>query len=301
VRIFEERPFFAVTTAAPAADSQSLSFRTADGISLKGSYWKCLTPERAGVLLFCHEFSSDRWSCRDYCDHLRRAGFDVMSFDFRNHGESEACNGYQPLQWLTEYEVDDVRAAISYLTSRPDADSRGVGIYGISKGGSAALVAAADSPHVVAVVTDGAFPTRGMQLAYMRRWVTIYTNDGLALRPFVREWLFKILATWARRITERRRHCRLVDVEEAVARLGRRRLLMVHGERDSYVTPDVAREFFSNAPPHAELWSVPDARHNECLRVAGDEYRDRIRRFFQTYLGTGRRRVVREPVVERAS
>ena len=47
--------------------------------------------------------------------------------------------GYDPLQWVTDYEVRDAEAALAYLKSRPDADPRGVGFFGISKGAGAGL------------------------------------------------------------------------------------------------------------------------------------------------------------------
>lgn len=300
VRIFEEKPLLAAISGDPPEDAEEVSFRTADGLELRGSYWKTAASVRSGVVLCCHEFSGTRWSSRAYCEHLHRAGFDVFTFDFRNHGQSDSLDSYEPLQWVTEYEVEDVRAALRYLSSRPDRPPQGVGVYGISKGGSAALVAAAESPHVAAVVTDSAFPTRGMQLAYMRRWRTIYSNITI-VHPWLNDRVHAFLARWARQITERRRRCRFVDVEEAVSQFKTRRLLMVHGERDRYVTTEVARTLFSFAPVHAELWMVAGARHNESLRIAGDAYRTRVRRFFENYAGAAPQPVRRKRVLEPAS
>ena len=53
---------------------------------------------------------------------LRSLGFDLFSFDFRNHGESAAEAGLIQLQWLSDRELTDLRAALAYLRTRPDAD-----------------------------------------------------------------------------------------------------------------------------------------------------------------------------------
>src|SRR5207249_2691875 len=121
-----------------------------------GCYFRAARPRR-GVILFGLEFGSNCWSCQAYCDHLVEAGFDVFAFETRNQGESDALPGYEPLQWVTEHEVNDTLAALEYLRKRPDADPRGVGLFGISKGAGAGLMAASKSRAIRCCVTDGVF------------------------------------------------------------------------------------------------------------------------------------------------
>ena len=82
-----------------------------------------------GVVVFCHEYLSDRWSASRYADYLRDLGFDLFSFDFRSHGESESDPPYSPLQWVTDHELADLDEALAYLSSRPDADPAGVALF----------------------------------------------------------------------------------------------------------------------------------------------------------------------------
>src|SRR5207249_3300143 len=86
-----------------------------------------------------------RWSSLPYCEHLLEAGYDVFAFESCCQGESDAQPGYEPLQWVTEFEVRDTRAAIAYLKGRPDAAPWGIGVFGISKGRGAAGGAAVSS------------------------------------------------------------------------------------------------------------------------------------------------------------
>src|SRR5271163_4888532 len=126
VRIFQEKPLFILPFGQPVADAEDVTLTTPDGLALQGCYLKTPKP-RKGVLLFGLEFGSNRWSCVPYCEFLRDQGFDIFTFEFRNQGESDAQPGYEPLQWVTDFEVHDMQAALAYLKGRSDADPRGIG------------------------------------------------------------------------------------------------------------------------------------------------------------------------------
>ncbi len=235
-----------------------------------------------GVLVYCHEFLSDRWSYLPYIDHLRDVGYDIFSFDFRNHGESESQPDYEPLQWVSDREVRDLRGALRYLRSRPDRDPAGFGLFGVSRGGTAALFAAADEPDVWGVITDGAFPTRGTMVPYIVRWAEIYVPAEW-LRSLMPHWVYEILAWIARRSSERRLGCRFQNVESAVSRLAPRPWLMIHGLRDAYIGPDIARSLFAYGDGPKDLWLVADAKHNRCRQTEPVAYAERVLAFLAAY------------------
>lgn len=277
-RIFEEKPLFLPLRVTPEPGGEDVRFATGDGLILCGTYFRTTAPTRVGVLVFCHEYLSDRWSFQPYVNHLREKGYDVFTFDFRNHGGSESDVDYRPLQWATDHEVRDLTAALEYLRSRPDRDAAGFGLFGVSRGGSTALLVAARDPGVWGVVTDGAFPTRGTMLAYILRWAEIYVSGGFFWKC-VPIWVFRFVG-WAGRVrSERRLGCRFPDVERAAARLAPRPWLMIHGARDAYIGPDIARALFAEARDPKEIWIVPQAKHNRCREVAPDEYVVRVRGF----------------------
>ena len=66
-------------------------------------------------MVFCPEFLADRWSFQPYTDGLRELGFDLFTFDFRNHGTSASEAGYVPLQWVSDRDLRDLRAALGTL------------------------------------------------------------------------------------------------------------------------------------------------------------------------------------------
>jgi pimeloyl-ACP methyl ester carboxylesterase len=286
VRMVLERPLFITPRGRPVEGAEDVTFRNAEGLALRGCYIKGAGPRR-GVVLFGLEFCSDRWSCVGYCEQLLAAGFDVFAFEPRNQGESEAMPGYDPTQWVTDHDAADFRAALKYLQSRPDADPRGVGPFGISKGAGAGLVAAADEPLVRCAVTDGMFSAKLTLVPFMWQWVSILTKKlPPALLP---EWYLRHLARVTFRRVERERGCRLASVEGAVARLAGRPLLMIHGEQDTYIKPHTARALFERAGEPKELWLVPGAKHNQALHVAGPAYRQKVLRFFEEHLASGPR------------
>jgi alpha-beta hydrolase superfamily lysophospholipase len=242
--------------------------------------------ERRGVVLFGPEFGSNRWSCTVYCGHLLAEGYDLFTFDFRCQGESESHPRYQPLMWVTDHEERDMKAAINYLQARADADRRGIGVFGVSRGGGAALLAASKSPYVRCVVTDGAFATRSTMIPYMRKWIDLYCS-GWRLQRFLPDWFFGLTAHVCLWFMTRRRGCRFPSLQRAVARLAPRPLLMIHGAEDTYIKPEMAQRLFQVAGEPKELWLVPSAKHNLAVQIAADEYQRRIAAFLDKHLAGG--------------
>jgi pimeloyl-ACP methyl ester carboxylesterase len=279
---FEEPPLFLPLRVVPLERGESVEFRAEDGRRLSGSYLRARTEERAGVLLYCHEFLSDRWSFRPYLDSLRDLGFDIFTFDFRNHGESESERGYTPMHWASDREIRDLRAALSYLRTRPDRDPAGFGLFGVSRGGTTALLVMSDERDIWGVITDGAFPTTGTMVAYIIRWAELYLRSRI-LRALVPLWLYRVLACSGRRQSERRLNCQFPDVERAVGRLAPRPWLMIHGERDTYISPVIAEQLFRCASGSKELWLVPDAKHNRCREREPEAYAARVLDFVDRF------------------
>ena len=44
------------------------------------------------------------------------------------------------MQWTTDHEIRDLRAALAYLRTRDDHDPAGFGLFGVSRGGTTALI-----------------------------------------------------------------------------------------------------------------------------------------------------------------
>jgi uncharacterized protein len=283
VRVFQEKPLFIVPKGQPVADAEDVTFATADGLRLRGCYLPSKAKRRQGVILFGLEFGSNRWACVEYCRFLLDSGFDIFAFESRGQGESEPHAGYEPLQWVTDFEVRDVQAAVNYLRSRSDADPNGIGFFGISKGAGAALLAAATDAYVRCFVTDGIFATHTTMVPYMQKWIAI-VSDRYWLQKAIPRWYYGLFAYRALWLLGSKCGCRYPHLERALPRLAPRPLLMIHGGADTYIKPEMARELFARARQPKELWMVESAKHNQALQVAGDLYRQRVLAFFQKHL-----------------
>ncbi len=89
------------------------------------------------------------------------------------------------MQWATDRELRDLRAALGYLRTRGDRDPAGFGLFGVSRGGTTALLAAAAERDVWGVITDGAFPTSGTMVPYMIRWAESLRDKQCFLRALM--------------------------------------------------------------------------------------------------------------------
>lgn len=281
VRIFQEKPLFIIPRGQPTDTAEPVTIPTAHGLTLRGCYLK--TPiARKGVILFGLEFGSDRWACRQYCDRLIAAGYDVFAYEPRNQGDSDKDPNYEPLQWVTDRDVSDMRAAVKYLLTRPDADPNGIGVFGISKGGSTGFVLAATEPAIRCLATDGAYATYTTLVPYMQRWIKIY-SDRLKLQRVLPRWFYGLIGTVGVKKVARNRGVTYPSIEKA-AKMLRCPLLMIHGEGDTYIKPEMAQALFGRARGVKDLWIVPKAKHNQALQIAEEEYTRRVAAFFDTHL-----------------
>lgn len=281
-RIFPEKPLFVIPRGDPDPAAEDVRFPTADGMHLQGAYFKTPAPHRKGVVVFGIEYGSDRWSCRSYCDSLLAAGYDVFAYEPRSQGKSDAVPGYEPLQWTTEYEVADALAALRYLRGRPDADPKGVGWFGVSKGANAGLTVAGLDRSVRCVATDGAFGLTSVMLPYMRKWIGVY-NENWLVHGLMPAWFYSHFAMIGVRRVGRERKVRFFHLEPRLSRV-RQPLLMIHGEADTYIKVEMARALFRRTAGPKVFWAVPGARHNQAVAVAGPEYARRVVAFFDQHL-----------------
>jgi pimeloyl-ACP methyl ester carboxylesterase len=281
-RIFVEKPLFVIPRGEPDPAAEEVRFPTEDGMNLQGAYFKTPAAARKGVILFGIEFGSDRWSCRSYCDPLLAAGYDVFTYEPRNQGKSDTIPEFEPLQWTSRFELADARAAMVYLKSRADADPKGVGWFGVSKGANAGLAVATKDPTIRCVVTDGAFGLTSVMLPYMRHWIRIY-NKNFLVHGLFPAWFYNHFARVAIGRVERRRKGRFFRLEGRMHQL-RQPLLMIHGEADTYIKQEMARALFQQANGPKEFWAVAGARHNQAIAIAGPEYARRVVAFFDEHL-----------------
>ena len=280
--LLENSPPFRIEFLPADPDVECFEVRTLDGLTLRGSIYRQHDRLPRGMIVFCHEFGNNHWSAMLYASALWKAGFSVLSFDFRNFGDSDKMPGYEPLHWLTHYEVTDLHAVLDYIQQQPDLRELPLGLFGMSRGGSAALYSASVRPDVRCVASEGAFSMELMLLAHARRWISLVVTERLA--DLVPWWHVRLTLWLTRMISQLRRHCRYAILEQVLPNLRDKPLLVITGERDSYVLPEMSIELCSLAGQPRALWVVAQARHNSARSADPEEYDRQLVEFFDQAL-----------------
>lgn len=87
----------------------------------------------------------------DYASAIASRGIAAMTFDFRRLGASDG----EPRQEIDpNWQIEDYRTAITYLSNRPEIDSRRIGIWGSSYSGGHVLVVGATDSRVKCIVAQ---------------------------------------------------------------------------------------------------------------------------------------------------
>jgi len=100
-----------------------------------------------------------------YATRLADEGFVALAFDARHHGASEG----EPRRYEDPHtKVADLRAALDFLTTRPEVDPSQLAAVGVCEGSSEVLRAAVDDDRLTAVATiSGHYRDHGNDIALM--------------------------------------------------------------------------------------------------------------------------------------
>jgi alpha-beta hydrolase superfamily lysophospholipase len=241
---------------------EEIDFRTADGLKLSG--WWLPRPGSRRVVVGLAGHRSPKSDMLGIGSGLWRAGNNVLIFDWRSRGQSDIAQ-----HSLAYYELRDAEAAVEYALGRvPDAR---VGLIGYSMGASIAILLAARSTVVRAVVADSPFTGIAEVVAH---------NAARRRLPA------RLVVPMADALTGWRYGYRFGSVRpvEAVGALSPRPLLLIHGSADTLIPISHAHELFAAAREPKELWIVEGAEHCGGYFADRASYVGRAARFFEQYL-----------------
>ncbi len=284
LRHFETKPAFNIAPSPADPRGELIEIPASSGLTLRGSLYRQAFRKPVGLIVFFPELDGNHWSALSYCEALFDAGFDVLSVDVRNQGDSDYEPGYEPLQWFTSREAEDVRSVFRWIENESELKTLPLGVMGVSRGSNAAMLAAAEHSTVKAVCCEGGYPTAGLQLRYSQRWAVLYIP--LWLVRILPEWHYRYTLALVRLISEWRRGHRYVMIERMLPRLRNRPVLLIGGERDNYVPPEVVEQLARRiGGSSTRCWIVPRSRHNGGRVAARQLYDQTLLRFFQTSFG----------------
>lgn len=194
----------------------------------------------------------------------RSSPFSLLLMDFRGHGHS----GPGPVTFGLR-ETQEVQAALELAAGDPQLKNLPVGCWGVSMGGAVALLAAAQDPRILGVVSDGAYSEVGKAIA-RAQWLT-YHIPRVPLGQMV---------IWAVEFHLRRRAARM-DPFRVMDRIPPRPVLLIHGGRDKSIPPWEGEALYRAAGDPKGWWLIPEAEHATCYYDRTEEYVKKITEFFQ--------------------
>ncbi len=270
----------------PIPFGEEVSFLSLKGHPLKGIFFKGALSRGAGergnpTIIFCHEFGADKSFCVPYSSFLLENGYNVLSFDFRGHGQSLSQNGYVPRPWTTLKEIDDLLGAVRYIKERKDT-GEDIGVLGISRGAVTAVTSSPFAPEIKAIVSDSGFSTLRTMISYMQKWVSIFTSTAFIYKR-LNYRSYSILAKMSIKMAEIKYRIRFPSLEKTLAEY-HLPVFFIHGKQDSFIDHSHARFLYEKSSGPKEIWIVDGARHNEGIKVAPQEYARNALGFFDKYL-----------------
>lgn len=145
---------FYATGSVSAADTEEVAFENA-GWTFAATFYPPEKKSSPGVLLL-HMMRKDRHSWKELAPALQEAGYGVLAFDLRGHGETRKGATKVSYQELGQSEfvdmVYDVAAAKSWLERDGRVDTKNLALIGASIGANVSLQAAATDSDVKLVV-----------------------------------------------------------------------------------------------------------------------------------------------------
>jgi alpha-beta hydrolase superfamily lysophospholipase len=232
---------------------KKFEFMTRDGIKLAGIDYQ---PKTAciGIILVCHFLGGSKEAILMFIDSLLMNGYRVLSFDNRNHGESETYKGVK-ISLQTDFSV-------FYEKIKSMKVEGPFGIMGFSMGASQALWAINKYSDIQAAITDGG------PLLYVKKYFNYVLDDKKIQNPIRRSVFLFIFLHY-------------VGFARMAKKLKGKPVLLIHGEKDNIITidnPKLAYELLKSS--EASIWCVPRSRHLTNKHLKPKEYDERIVEFF---------------------
>ncbi len=236
-----------------------------DGTSLSGWYLPSSHPSGRAVVI-APGIDDNRLAggiTLKLAPSLLAAGYDILAFDLRGEGES----GDGPITFGAR-EQSDIIGAVEEARMR---GAQHVAVLGFSLGAASAIVAAAHSPTIDAVIADSAF-------ADLTETLTRELEDEDHVPPPLAAYglaLYRLMSG-----TDPAE----VAPEKDIADIAPRQVLLIHGDADQTVPLGDSQRLLAAAGPIAERWVVPGGRHAECYHADPSGYTARLLAFLASTL-----------------
>lgn len=250
-------------------------WKNADGTQSVG--WFLTQGKPAPAIILTHGYGSNRSDLLTLGVELYKAGFHILMWDMRGHGES-------PVNWsgLGSYEKDDLLSAIKFLKEMKTAagqellDGR-IGLYGVDLGGYVSLAASAENPLVKAIAVDSVYPDVAQFINYRLKTVT-GEDSSIASSLSESPWTKDVLELTMQMYLLRRENAG--SAVDSVSASSGRKFFYIAGKDASFQT-QVTRDLHQQTNGAKELVEVEKTRQQRLYTEESTSYDARVSQFFQ--------------------
>jgi fermentation-respiration switch protein FrsA (DUF1100 family) len=238
---------------------------SADGITLAGDLR--VAGDGAPAVVLTGPFTGVKEQVTGgYAHRLQERGITTLAFDHRGFGASGGRRAHEDSQG----KLADLRAAVTVLAAHPAVGAGRIGAVGICLGGGYAVRAAAADPRIRAVAgIAGAYNSparfaagnpdgyRASLVSFIDRWdeelPAVAAGGAPAAMGGDEPYAYygtarSAAATWENRVTYGSLHALMTfDALGAGPLLGATPLLVVHGRKDDYCSPELAEALHEQA------------------------------------------------------
>jgi uncharacterized protein len=245
--------------------------------------WLLSRGKPAPAVILSHGYGSNRSEMLTLAFELWKAGYNVLVYDLRGHGES-------PVSWsgLGTYEKDDLLSALKFLRSkRTETDQElldgRVGLYGVDLGGYISLIASTQDPMIKAVAVDSVYPDISHFMSHQLK--QIVGSDSNAANGLVDSHLTSQLTELAMQLYLLRREDSAPAFDSVATAASERKFLFIVG-KNSGALGTMTRELHSATKSPKQLMEVEQSRLIRLYDKASAEYDARVVAFFKEAMPT---------------
>lgn len=245
------------------------------------------------TVLICHGFMCDKFDVGFLRSIFPRGRFNVMTFDFRAHGEESDGQ----LCTFGMDEAYDVIAAADFLRNRPELLGKPLFVYGFSMGAVSAIMAQAQRKGLFdAMVLDCPFDRseniikkglESMKFSLFGYEFNIPGKDTLqkyVFHPYVQSFVKAVLRTVAN-MDPRNINVRVYPISPAEsAQKIDAPCLFIHCKNDEKVPVVAIQNIYNRVTGYKELWITEGRRHFDSFFYDPEAYSEKVSLFFDRIL-----------------
>ncbi|MDD3187787.1 MAG: alpha/beta hydrolase [Bacilli bacterium] len=247
------------TTVSEKLDGASeISIATEDGVTLSAWYAKSSNNE---VIILVHDAYDNKADMIKYANDLISAGYGVLVFDMRAHGDSNG-DGVNAYNWNSEKDLD---AVINYL--KLENSNVKIGALGIGLGADI-LLSYAYKDEISAMVVDGATYRTTNDYKAIDKYNNIIHNFRVRLE-FISASLFGGMREPESAINS------LSNVEDT------KFLFITSSEEDERLYNN---NYYNLVKDNSTLWEIDNCKHLEGYDLNSKEYMEKVLSFFSDNL-----------------